>query len=156
MSQVQHHPHLQEVAPHSPHHKTGTAKHLPFWSCFGGSFTAQHVAARPKSAPASKADLRSIATVSDESWRIGSQVPEPTHIQPITAELPFSNSVTPRSAVSSQQKSALHQVNMNDVASYSVALCCITGSLAEQTLIRHFATMHRLACADGAELMLLS
>ena len=90
--------------------KDGTAKHLPFWSCFGGSFTSQHRPVRPKSAPASKADLSSVAVDSDESWRIGSQVPEPSHIQPIVAEPPLSNNNTPRFASGSPQRSGLHQV----------------------------------------------
>ena len=96
--------------PRPSHPKEGTAKHLPFWACFGGSFTSQHVPARPKSAPASKADLRSVDINSDESWRIGSQVPEPAHIQPVVAQLPFSNSGTPTSASNAPQNGGMHQV----------------------------------------------
>ena len=91
--------------------RDGLAKNLQFCGCFGSSRYGQDRPVRPQSAPAKQSDLKSAGSDLDESWRIGSQVPEPVEVLPSTAALPpKSNNSTPNSGPASLEQQRLHRV----------------------------------------------
>ena len=93
-------------------HTRDAAKQLPFCGCFGSSPYKDDLPSRPRSAPAMPSAQKSAAVELDETWRIGSQVPEPVENQPSTALLPVSRNVTPRSAALPAKDELMLEVNI--------------------------------------------
>ena len=91
----------------------GNAKNVPSCGCFGSPRNRKDLPDRPQSAPGAQRNSKASAVEDDESWRIGSQVPEPVEVQPSTAEVPSSTSSTPRYNPSSPKTASLRQVSLN-------------------------------------------